>query len=445
MRRLAILGVLYALMTILLPLGQARHGSVRLFTFGFLILAAYSIGEMAAEARLPKMVGYIGAGALFGPSLLNVVTIDAVRHLTPLSSLAISLIAFLAGAELRWEEVRTRAAAIAKILTVELSLTFVAVTAVVFVLGNQMPFLVGQPMAPRVVFALLFASIAIVHSPAVTMALLSETKAEGPVARTTLGVVLVSDVVVVLVFSAALALARVVAPPRGADAAAISLAGVIWEILGAVLVGSMLGAAVAMYLRIVRRELLLFSVIVAFGGAAIAKLLHVETMLTLISAGFATQNLSRLEHTLSIRRAMERAAAPVFVVFFALAGAQMALGDLASMWLLVLPIVVVRMLSIWIGTSLGARWAMSGPEGRKIWLGLVSQAGVAIGLASVAAQAYPRRGAQIRTVMLAVIAINEVIGPILFRHALVSSGEVTPPARPPSDPRDTTRPQPLSP
>ena len=59
-----------------------------------------------------------------------------------------------------------------------------------------------------------------------------------------------------------------------------------------------------------------------------------------------------------------------------------------------------------------------------IWMGLVSQAGVAIGLATVMAQAYPSRGALIRTIFLAVVAINELIGPILFRAALTRSGEI---------------------
>ena len=51
-------------------------------------------------------------------------------------------------------------------------------------------------------FAIVFASIAVVHSPAVTMALLTETKARGPLARTALGVVLFSDVAVVLLLTA---------------------------------------------------------------------------------------------------------------------------------------------------------------------------------------------------------------------------------------------------
>jgi hypothetical protein len=81
---------------------------------------------------------------------------------------------------------------------------------------------------------------------------------------------------------------------------------------------------------------------------------------------------------------------------------------------------------IWIGTWLGAGWGRaSSAERRYVWLGLISQAGVAIGLATVVAQAYPQRGAQIRTLFLAVMAINQILGPVLFRLALDRSGEIT--------------------
>lgn len=63
-------------------------------------------------------------------------------------------------------------------------------------------------------------------------------------------------------------------------------------------------------------------------------------------------------------------------------------------------------------------------ERQHAWLGLVSQAGVAIGLATIVAQAYPQLGAQLRGMLLALIAVNETVGPILFRRALAQSGEI---------------------
>jgi Kef-type K+ transport system membrane component KefB len=424
MRRVIILLLLLGGMQLIVPLGAEGEASQALLTFGFLILAAYTIGEMATTVRLPKIVGYLAAGVVFGPSVLGTITVESRTELEPVSSLAIALIAFLAGAELRWSEVRERGAVITKILFSEFGLSFVAIALLLFGLQEYIPFLQDAATRQVIAFSMLFAAIAVVHSPAVTMALLTETGARGPVARTTLGVVLVSDVVVVLLFSGVLALARYLVPPGGSDAAAISLGMVAWEIGGAALIGALLGGAVALYLRFVKRELFLFAIIVAFFGAELARLTHVETLLTLLTAGFVMENVSRNGEGELLRHAMERSAAPVFVVFFALAGAEMALREVVQLWFLIIPIVLVRAIAMWAGTQLGARWAGARREGRYVWMGLISQAGVAIGLATVVAEVYPRRGAQIQTLFLAVLAINQTLGPILFRQALVRSGEI---------------------
>ena len=82
---------------------------------------------------------------------------------------------------------------------------------------------------------------------------------------------------------------------------------------------------------------------------------------------------------------------------------------------------------LWAGTALGARWAgASEPERKYVWLGLVSQVGVAIGLATIVADAYPVLGTQLRSLALALIAINQTIGPVLFRRAIEKSGELVP-------------------
>ena len=425
MRRVFILALLLGGVQLVLPLGQRGYGGQWLLMFGFLILAADTVGGLSAAARLPRIAGYLVAGALFGPSVLGTVSTEALEQLAPVSSLAIALIAFLAGAELRWNELREHGVTILKILGVELSVTLVAITALLFALRDVVPFLSGAALPTAIVLSLLFASVAVVHSPAVTMALLTETGARGPVARTTLGVVLISDVAVILLFSGVLALVRAVAPANAAGEG-VSAAMLIWEISGALVVGAALGGVVAAYLRFVRRELFLFAMIVAFFGAEIARLTHVETLLTLLTAGFVAENVSEPHAGEAFRTAMERSAAPVFVVFFALAGASMALADLSALWMLVIPIVLVRLLAIWGGTWLGARWGRaSRVERNYVWLGLVSQAGVAIGLVTIVAQAYPERGEQIKTLFLAVMTVNQILGPVLFRFALDRGGEIS--------------------
>lgn len=423
MRRLVILLVLYAVMRGILQLGSAAAGVPTLMLFGFLILGAYSVGELVKPLGIPKIVGYLLAGMIFGPPGLGYVSKPALTELTPVSNLAIALIAFLAGAELQLEEIRQRGAAILKMVSVELLLTFVAVAGTIVVLRQQLPFLAQAPAHEVFAFSMLFAAVAVVHSPAVTMALLTETRANGPVARYTLGVVLVMDVAVVLLFSLVLAAARSLVPPQGSTGG-VQVGTVVWEIGGSVLVGAVLGLCVAAYLRFIRRELFIFGLLVALLGAEVARVLHVETLLTLLVAGFVAENAGGGQGV-ALRHAMERAAAPVFVVFFALSGAKIDPRAVLSVLTVVVPVVLVRMTGIWGGMRLGGRWAGLAPEiPQRAWLGLVSQAGVAIGLATVVADVYPSRGGELRTLLLAMIAVNESVGPILFRLGLQRAGEI---------------------
>ncbi len=424
MRRVIVLVLLYLLMQAVLPLGEGTPAALVLMAFGFLILGAYSVGELATTIRLPKIVGYLAAGLAVGPAALNFVSQPVMEQLEPVSQLAIALIAFLAGAELQLKEVMERGTLLLKIMTAELVVSFIGIAVTLVSLHNFLPGLQGAPMTEVVGFSILFASVAIIHSPAVTMALLSESGAKGVVARTTLGVVLVADVAVVLTFSGALALVRVLVPPAGGGG--LGVLTVVWEIGGAVLVGAVLGAVVALYLRFIRRELFIFAILVAFFGSEIAGLLHVETLLTLLMAGFVAENAGGGGGE-QLRHAMERAGDPIFVVFFALAGAQIVPDAVLKLWPLVIPLVLVRTAGLWVGTRIGARWANAEPEAAKyIWMGLISQAGVAIGLASVMASVYPERGEELRTLFLATLTINQTLGPIMFRIALLRSGEATP-------------------
>lgn len=423
MRRVIILILLLGAMQLIALAGPFGGAGRAILIFGFLILAAYSAGELAENARLPKIVGYMAAGAVFGPFAAGVVRTAEVTTLNPVGDLAIALIAFLAGAELEWSELKRRGASLVKVTSTELAISFVLIAALLLVMRPYVPFLAGTNWTVTIAFTLLFVSIAIVHSPAATMAILTETRAHGPVARSTLGIVLLADVVVVLLFSGALALARAMVPSgaRGVG----SLGATLWEIGGAFPIGLAIGLAVVLYLRITQAELFLFAIMVTFFGLEVARLLHAEPLLTLLVAGFVTQNVSRRGRGRVLREAMERSAAPVFVVFFALAGAKLDLSEVVRLWTLVLPIVLVRAGGLWIGCRVGGRWAGLTPnETRFYWLGLVAQAGVAIGLVDVASAVYPAAGGDMRTILLAVIAVDQTVGPILFRRALHKAGEV---------------------
>lgn len=427
MRRVLILVLLLAGMQLILPLGRAVPASGAVLTLGFLILAADAVGGLVSRVGLPKLLGYLIAGLIFGPSALGTVTAGAVYNLKPVSEIAVALIAFLAGAELKWEDIKSDGKRYAGIVAVEMPLNFVVLVAGVFLLQSQIPVLDNAPPVTVLVFGMLVAAVGMAHSPAATLGLIAETGARGPLTRNTLGLVLLSDLILVVLFTLVVALCRLLLPPTGA-AQGLSFGFVVWEIVGALLVGTVIGVLVALYLRFIRRELLLFGFMIAVFGAEVAKLAHVETLLTLLTAGFISENFTR-EGSESLKHAVERAAAPVFVVFFALSGASINVADVLTVAGVVVPLVVLRIGSIWFGTTMAARASGLPPDvARRAWMGLVAQMGVAIGLASVAAEVYPDLGPTVRTVALAVIAMNELMGPAFFKRALTLAGEIRRPA-----------------
>lgn len=426
MRRLTILLILLGAMQFVLPLdgatsGTGAGGTRTLMTFGFLILAAVTVGELAKAINVPKLVGYLVAGLVFGPHVIGVFDRQSVSDLAGVSTLAVALIAFLAGAELQWEELKRRWRVILTMLASEMVASLIAITVTLFLLRAFVPALSG-PVGQAFVLCLLVASILVVHSPAVTMALLSETGAKGEMARTTLGIVLVADMVVILLFSLTTSLARAV----GAETTVVdaSFALLMWEIFGGILIGAILGGLVSLYLRWQTGELFIFAIAVALFGVELAKAAHVETLIMLLTAGFVMENMSRGRGEI-LRHAMERSAAPVFVVFFALAGAKIVPSEVLALSAVAVPVVLARMLGIWRGSLLGAKWSNAVPAVRDhAWKGLISQAGVAIGLATVLATNLPGIGRSLQALILSVIAINEMMGAIFFRRGIEAAGEM---------------------
>ena len=142
------------------------------------------------------------------------------------------------------------------------------------------------------------------------------------------------------------------------------------------------------------------------------------------AAGFWVENFSSARGEQLIQ-AIERVSLPVFAVFFASAGAKVNLGALATMWPLALLLSSVRAAAIWAGIRLGTLVSRSDPVvARYTWLGFISQAGVALSLAAILGRAFPEWGDDIQILIIAMIALHELIGPIGFQHALRRAGEV---------------------
>jgi Kef-type K+ transport system membrane component KefB len=340
--------------------------------------------------------------------------------------LAVGLIAVLAGAELRLSDLRQRGKLIVLILVLQTGFVLIAVMAATLLSSRWIPFLDGLSPSPAFFVALLFAVMLTVNSPMVTLALLTETGARGPLARTTLGVVLVADVVVILVFTVTFSLAQ--ASLGGTTAGTLEiLQQLLWEVFKAVLAGVAVGGIMSLYLHFVKRELVVFAVVAVFATAGAAEALHFELLLSLVIAGFLVENVAPVRAEPLIHT-LHQAAVPVFVVFFAMTGAELRIQEFAGFWPVVLGLVLVRLVAIYGSGRLGGRWGgAEEPVRRYVWTGLVPQAGVALGLAATVADRLPGIGLAMQTLTVGVIALNQALGPVLFRRGLERAGEVVVP------------------
>jgi Kef-type K+ transport system membrane component KefB len=425
-RRIVVLALLIGGALLLEPLRVPTEGVIApksLFLFGILLLTADTFGAVAHDIGLPRLLGYLVAGLALGPSLSGIVPAGVLEDLSMMKRLAVGLIGLLAGVAFRIGDLKARHRAILWILFLQVSAVLLSVWGFALLSRKWLPFLQGLSAAPLVFVALLFAATLTVNSPMVTLALLTETKAAGPLAKTTLGVVLVADVVVILVFTAAFSLAQ--ASLGGTTAGAVEILFHLQrEVLGSIVAGALVGGVLSLYLRFVKREMVVFAVVVVFATAAAAQALGFELLLSLLVAGFLVENVAPVRAE-PLVETLHQMAVPVFVIFFAMAGAELHLQEFAAVWRLVLAVALVRMGAIFVGTRTGARLGGAEPVvTRDAWMGLVSQAGVALGLATIVADRLPVVGLAMQTLTVGVIAFNETVGPVLFRRGLDRAGEI---------------------
>jgi len=402
-------------------------------TFGFLMLAAYLSGDVLARFKIPKITGYIVAGILLGPEASNFVTAETVSGLKLIDDLALSFIALAAGGELRLAELRPRAKSVMSILLLTIVFVFPGVAAFVVVARPLLPFLGANSSSELFAVAGIVGAFALARSPSSAIAIISECRARGPFTDTTLGVTVVMDLVVIMIFAVVISFALVLVDPAASADYAFLLV-VAAEIVTSVAVGIAVGGIISFYIRVVKADLPVFILGIAFMIAFFSKQLgmfleefyglslHLEPMLISVTAGFWVQNFSQGGSTFMDR--IGRSSLPIYVIFFSLTGAALEIGALRHTWLIACLLVVVRFAMIWIGSYAGAALAGDPPAFRRLaGLGYVTQAGVSLGLAGIVVRRFPEWGGALATVIVAAITINQLIGPVLLEYALTAVGE----------------------
>lgn len=412
------------LMGLFHPLTRAGPLEARAtLSLGFLLIAAHLGGELAKRVRLPRITGFLLTGFAVGPAWLGLVRADEVDALRFIADAAVALIAFAAGSALTLDLLRRGRRMLARLSAGAILFPFGIVAAVVLSVSPWFPLTVHQPFGDALAVALILGAFAAASSPSVTMALIDELDARGPFARAVLGVTVVKDVAVILLVALVLALGRPLTSAGALDAR------VVWAtlvyLLGSLGAGVALGDLVARYLKIFERDTTLFLVVLAFFTAEVARLLNLEALLIALAAGFYITNFSRVEGE-RLMAALRRGSLPVYVVFFALAGAGLHVEALAELWPWIALLAGLRAVALRFGTLWAGRSPAVTPGlARHGWLGLISQAGVALGLAAVARRAFPEWGVSLEAVVVALIGVHEVAGPLCFRRALRLAGELS--------------------
>ena len=346
-------------------------------------------------------------GLAIGPVGLDLLPAEREAWFPALADIALLMVGFLLGGEFSLEALRRRGRAVFLISLGVTLVTALAVGAGLLALGVSLP------------VALVLAAIAPATAPAACMDVVRESGAEGPFSRLVLGVVAVDDVWGLMLFSALLAWAGALAGVGGEGA----LAHGLWEIGGAVGLGVALGAPMAYATGRIRAgeptRTEAVGMVLLCGGLALW--LEVSFLLASVVMGAVVVNLAR--HHERPFHEIEHIEDPFLVMFFVFSGASLHLDALASIGWLSAAYVALRVAGRLAGGWLGSTAAgLDGPARRWMGPALLPQAGIALGLALVAAQRLPQLEEVLPVIVLSTV-VFELGGPLLTRWALQRVGE----------------------
>lgn len=382
---------------------------------GVIFLAGMLAARLANKIKSPAVTAYLLLGILIGPSLFNLVSRDILRASGLISNVVLGIIAFSIGQNFSKENFRKIGKSVMWISILEASGAWILVTVAFLVILRQ-PFYIS----------LLFGAIASATAPAATVMVIREYRAKGIFTNTLLGVVAMDDAWCLIIFAISLAISQAVFKHL---VSAFFLMRVFISSLLSIFGAFVLGAAVAFILFYISRlartqsELLIFTLGFVFLNIGVALWLHLSVLLASMFLGAMLVNIN--QSSVKFFDILKTVDSPLFLLFFVLAGANLEIGILAKLGLLGAVYLLFRVIGKVSGASLGAYISKADKGIRKyLGLGLVPQAGVALGCALIAKNDFSVAGNMIFTTIVATTVIYELIGPMCTRYALVKTGEL---------------------
>jgi Kef-type K+ transport system membrane component KefB len=398
-----------------------------ILALSLLLAAGFAGGALVRLLRLPSVTGYVLGGVAIGPAGLDLIPGSLLEsRLQVFTSIALLLIAFGIGERCEIEQLRRSARSLVRVSLGESLGAFLL--AGIFVTLAAWSTRVGGPEGGPglwVAIGLVAAAIAVATAPASTVAVIREAGSSGPLTRLTLSAVVVNNALSITLFGLAAGMAKVLLRSPGGEGW-LQIALSPFGTLASLALGLVLGLATDIVVHRLRRrhDVLVVALTSVFLCGGLAVYLGLSPLLAGVAAGFAVVNRDRRD--VRAFRALNDFEPPLYAIFFALAGAQLHLPDMVSAGSLGLVFVLARGVGKYIGALLGARSAgLPRTQARLVGLGLLPQAGLAIGLSLLVSQdqALASISRTIISITVASVVINELLGPPLVRLMLQRGGE----------------------
>lgn len=374
-----------------------------LILFGGLFLISLVVSPIAVRLRIPRVTVLILSGVALGPYGLNMLNGMSESWFPFIADITLLIIGYLLGARLTKDYLKQY---IGGVMTAATIITFSTVLIVSIGL-----LLAGFPVE----VACLLGAIASATDPAATLDVLRERSKSTHFSKLLEGIVALDDVLGLLVFSVILA---GLALANGHNGIMEPIQHMLWDILGALVLGLVIGGLLAYLLnkRDPSKSVIVESLGLIFlcGGLAI----HLEVSFLLAAMAMGLVVVNKADATADHLHEIEDIEKPFLVLFFVMAGATLNMEAGAVIGLAGAVFIIFRTIGRYVGGLLLP--ATPQLKGQRHWLGisLLPQAGVAMGMALVASHAYPEHAELLISVSIAATVVFELIGPVFINLAL---------------------------
>ncbi len=398
--------------------------------FGIILLAGYILSVFADKFGFPKIVGYLTAGLLLNPQVINFIPPEFIAITKPVTSFCLAFITFEIGSSFSVKELKTTGKKYFKLAFFESFGAFLFIFIVFFIISTYiLPFSVTG-VAVSVAFSLLLASLGAPTDPSATLAVIHEYKAKGPVTNAVLGAAAFDDIITLILFSFSISISHALLGEQDTSFFHV-LYTIAYKIIGAVLTGIIFGIIfnkTTEFFKVNEKKslmILFFAFLsLTFGLALFLKFDELFSTLTL---GFVIRNFNKSEK--KIMQITEHALEDLFfLIFFVFSALNFSFESISFRLLILISVfILLRMTGKYLGMNGGSKLLKMPGEVRKYAFGgLIPQGGIVLGLSLMImnqSEFKPFSNLLVGIIMGATI-IHEFVGPFISKIVLRKANEL---------------------